>query len=765
MRRLLLFNYPAPFTGLNTFEDAEIIKNGQSPGEYNISHYLGILSPALGINYFSFPGQGMVTFPTPTGGNYPMVGYGTAFTTQLSVYSPLQELTDGIDVGNLISFKVTSITNDTTGVAQAVSANNANAQGSYNIFQFFPYQIIKLDSPYLSNKYLYFAITTKYIYELNTSTNKWYATYYAAGTITTDGATKTIVGTNTLWTKYVTPLSSIVFGGVAYTVKTITDDTHLVLSDTDPIPPLLNVQAYKLYLNTGSSIATTTVFLNNGANTYYVSGNGGLYKYNSTLDCFYIFTPQWAIPSGSAYITGTITTTGSDTTVTGAGTAWISSGHVVPGSIIQISGINYIVQTVSSDTVLTVNFAPPQFLAATSYSIYLPTLKILASEIISNHENHLVLGRVTREDSTTDYYKLYFSDINNDVIWGGDDFSNDADIVTFQSTTDQVQAIVPLYQYLVVFKNNSIHLMTYQGLPIIYSDQLINTVIGTIYPFSVVSVNNLIFFIGNDNVYVFDGNTTTPIGTEIRKDLFAVLANSSNVQAIYDYNNNSYLILISATSGNPYIYTFNTLTKSWYKTYSVIGNLIFSACGYYYSKLSVLTWSNYIIVMETSPYKWNQLTATANYPVPIGTITVGSASLIVTYGQVIINMFNAFTNIPFTQGGTVPDSSSQMQYWLSKPFTLSKDGRPVRMERIRFNQPLSGRKCRLYCTLSYGDDRGLEYSISGVVDLNTTNYWDFSVKGVWFQLAIDADGGPDNLTGYDVSAVEFYYMPIYSIIK
>jgi hypothetical protein len=100
-----------------------------------------------------------------------------------------------------------------------------------------------------------------------------------------------------------------------------------------------------------------------------------------------------------------------------------------------------------------------------------------------------------------------------------------------------------------------------------------------------------------------------------------------------------------------------------------------------------------------------------------------------------------------------------MQYWISKPFSLSEDGRPVRMERIRFNQPSDGRKCRLYCTLYYGDDRSLQYSISQVIDLNTTNFWDFSVKGVWFQLSIDADGGTDNITGYDISGIEFYWIP------
>ena len=763
MRRLRLFNYPTPFTGLNTFVDPQFIKDGQSPGEYNVSHYRGLISPAFSINFFSFPGTGTIYTQTD---DYPqtLYGTGTAFTSQFSLYSPLYELRDMVDIGNLLFGSIIGITDDThatisTG-GDGGSLSTAFSNRSYNIFQVFPspIQIIKLDNPYMDKQY-YFAISNKWIYELNSSSGKWYATFYAVGTLTTDGTIKTIVGNGTQWTKYVTPNSAIVFGGVAYTVKSITDDTHIVLSDTDPVPPQQIAVSYKVYLNTNSTIATTTVFLNNGANTYYVAGNGGIYKYDPTNDCFYVFTPTWAAPTGTPYTTGTITTNGTTTTVTGSSspsTAWISQGHVVPGSIIQINGINFIVQTVTSDTSLTVNFVPPQ-VTNSAYKIYLPQYKIVAAELVSTHYNHLIFGRVTREGLVTDNYNLYFSDINNDIIWGGDGTTNDADIVSFQTTTDQIQMVVPLYQYLVVFKANSIYLMTYQGLPLIYTSQQINSSIGALYPFSVVPVNNLIFFIGNDNVYVFDGNNTVPIATEIVTDIFSSLSGSTNVQGIYDYNTHSYTIAISTTNGNPYIYSYNTLTKSWYKLYSSQISLTFTALGYYNIILSALTWQSYNVIMEASPFRWNQLMETATYQVPIGAIKLGDYSFIVTYGQTIVNGLNAFY-VPFLGIGVPSGKPSQMQYWISKPFSLSEDGRPVRMERIRFNQPSDGRKCRLYCTLYYGDDRSLQYSISQVVDLNTTNFWDFSVKGVWFQLSIDADGGTDNITGYDISGIEFYWI-------
>ncbi|MGC8900111.1 MAG: hypothetical protein ACP5OF_01490 [bacterium] len=762
MRRQL-FGYYAPFTGLNKLFDPELIKDSQSPDENNVSHFQNIISPALGIEFFSKVGSGYIQ-STISNDVVSIVGTDTLFTQELSLYQPLGELADVISIGGLRGYKITGITDDTHATGNTFTLLDPITQSmSYNISQIFPNPIIKLDTTYLNNQFYTFAITNKFFYRYNTTTKKFYATYYSQGTVTTDGTTTTVVGTGTKWKTYANAGSSIIINNTVYTVNSVTDDTHI---EINAVPPALTGVAYKLYLKPFCNTVTTTTFLNNGKLTYYVASDGGLYKYDDQLDCFYVYIPQWATPSGTAdYTTGTVTTDGTTTTVVGTGTAW--SSVVVPGSIIQISNINFIVMSVIDDTHLTVNFVPPAVSGA-SYKIFLPKFKILSAELIAVHENHLVLGRVVRENSAGDYFNLYFSDINNDIIWGGDATTNDADIISFQISGNQIRAIVPLFQYLVVFLDNSIQLLTYQGLPIIYTRQTVNQNIGTIYPFACVSLNNIIFFIGNDNVYIFDGNSAIPIGDEIKNDLFNALSSATNVQGIYDYIRNSYGIIISTGAGSPFIYTYNTLTKSWYKISSIIQGFNFYSVTYIPKVYSQLTWANYNIVMESSPYKWNQLMQSGNVFQPIAAIWGDPYCGILTYGDVIINILNAITGslnrvlwLAFNPGKTyqLQHAMSQMQYWISKPFMLSKDGREVLLNRIKFVIPNRGRVCRIYCTLYYGKDKTVSNSISNMIDLNVGNIWDLTVRGIWFQIAIDADVGEDNIAGYDISGIEFYFTP------
>jgi hypothetical protein len=76
-------------------------------------------------------------------------------------------------------------------------------------------------------------------------------------------------------------------------------------------------------------------------------------------------------------------------------------------------------------------------------------------------------------------------------------------------------------EYGVIFQERAISRMTYAGSPTIWQFDEVESGKGTQAPGSVVKVGNLIFYLGLDGFYVFDGNQSIPIGAnKIDKTFF-----------------------------------------------------------------------------------------------------------------------------------------------------------------------------------------------------------------------------------------------------
>ena len=88
-------------------------------------------------------------------------------------------------------------------------------------------------------------------------------------------------------------------------------------------------------------------------------------------------------------------------------------------------------------------------------------------------------------------------------------------------TSDFITRLLPIRGLLVIYKEGSIFLGRETGnfiVPIAFS--LHNRNVGAIAGFSVAAAGEgTHFFLGDDNVYAFDGNSLTPIGDPIRRDL------------------------------------------------------------------------------------------------------------------------------------------------------------------------------------------------------------------------------------------------------
>lgn len=134
----------------------------------------------------------------------------------------------------------------------------------------------------------------------------------------------------------------------------------------------------------------------------------------------------------------------------------------------------------------------------------------------------------------------------------------------------QIQAALPLGDYVVAYKNRAIFLGTFVGSPVVWQWNLIpGGEFGCVGQEAVCDIGGTHFYVGTDNFYLFDGTRPVPVGEGKVRQWF--LNNSSptyryRTKAIYDKQNNLVRIFFnsSASTGNPdFCLIYHVLTKQW----------------------------------------------------------------------------------------------------------------------------------------------------------------------------------------------------------
>lgn len=125
-----------------------------------------------------------------------------------------------------------------------------------------------------------------------------------------------------------------------------------------------------------------------------------------------------------------------------------------------------------------------------------------------------------------------------------------------------------LGERFVFYKGRGIWLGTYEGLPNIWGWQLVSSEVGTFGQDCVVPVGQLHYFVGNDNIYVFDGAQLRPIGEGVREWFFnrLVKQHAENIIGVHDqYNSLIYWWFPGGASGgelNEFV-VYNYETNKW----------------------------------------------------------------------------------------------------------------------------------------------------------------------------------------------------------
>jgi len=203
--------------------------------------------------------------------------------------------------------------------------------------------------------------------------------------------------------------------------------------------------------------------------------------------------------------------------------------------------------------------------------------------------NHLILGFV-QESGVQMPYRVQWSDTGNPEVWN----SGNAGFYNIVDTTDWITGMCQMSDRLYIYKEHSIWELIYVGYPTMFSLSNIINDVGLVAPKSLVMVNNKHVFLGNDNVYMFDGRNLEPIGDPIVPLLYGYSAIAdkqyiSNSIATYVEELSEYWLAVptgASTLPNK-IFRYHVPTKSWW----ILGiDRQVTAFGRWYKSSSIM-WS------------------------------------------------------------------------------------------------------------------------------------------------------------------------------
>lgn len=179
---------------------------------------------------------------------------------------------------------------------------------------------------------------------------------------------------------------------------------------------------------------------------------------------------------------------------------------------------------------------------------------------------------------------------------------------------DWLQNAKPLSDYLVVYKERSIIVLSYVGGDDIFSAKRAISGVGLIATNAVIDLGDEHIFIGPDNIYSFDLLEPKTAGDDIRDEFFRLLdpQYTDNIKAFFiEEVPEAYFTFTSINSTshtNDYALIYNTDTKAW-----SIRELPMTAFGYYRMTTSD-QWDNDYETWDSDTSKWDDARNITNAP-------------------------------------------------------------------------------------------------------------------------------------------------------
>ena len=116
--------------------------------------------------------------------------------------------------------------------------------------------------------------------------------------------------------------------------------------------------------------------------------------------------------------------------------------------------------------------------------------------------------------------RLYYSDVNDPAVWGASSFID----VPSTFDGDPITGLAVLYGNLIIFKRNSIYII--QGdAPSNFVVSKTNSAVGCVSPYSVVSVDNLVYFVSDKGLYAMNLSNTKHLAYKVEPNYTRAVKN------------------------------------------------------------------------------------------------------------------------------------------------------------------------------------------------------------------------------------------------
>lgn len=349
----------------------------------------------------------------------------------------------------------------------------------------------------------------------------------------------------------------------------------------------------------------------------------------------------------------------------------------------------------------------------------------------------------TEEDGTLYPYRVRWSQWQNPRLWhNNDDGSGLSGYVDVDDTEGRIVAIKKLGDALYVYKERSIIAFTYTGgEDTVFSKEVVTTRAGLIAPDAIVELPHMHIFVGQDNVYAFDGNTCTPIGDPVKDWVYQNIRPDS-VDKIFGYYNEE--------SGD--------VTFSFYSTVNEEDNCD-KAMIYNTSQRTWSTREMFMTAIGQYSIKQNRIIDSVNTPYDeMNTYMIDSALYLKE--KIVTAIGDENGNIYFLDGYT--DSRNDYEgYVITKTHHMDAPDRIKRLMRIQFHIETSG-DYNLYCQVGTGwnaETSQIKWTDKLYMNLKEPNPWynhhvapfvDVDLSARYFQIRFGTEhnGEPFKILGY-----------------
>lgn len=160
--------------------------------------------------------------------------------------------------------------------------------------------------------------------------------------------------------------------------------------------------------------------------------------------------------------------------------------------------------------------------------------------------------------------QVWWSALGNDASWTPS-AATQAGNLRILSAPGKITALVKMRDAVAIYKEDSVHILDYQGSPLLWTERMVSNQVGCAALHGVASVNGIHYFLHRTGVHRFDGASVINVGKGVNKYLFDKMGNQANyatAQVAYDEYEGVILWYFGTAGGTtlPYAFSFHPET-------------------------------------------------------------------------------------------------------------------------------------------------------------------------------------------------------------